>query len=249
MLIAGTYLTRIVNETWAVYAIRAAHGRPVFQHQPAWLCWIFGDVLFSRTRAVYFEYSTAGAEYLRSLPHLEEVGFTAPSMRDSVLQHVEGLQQLRSLIIDSPFVTDAGLRHVSGLTNLESLDLGQTPVTDAGMRHLGRLARLRQFHAWNPRITDAGLRYLVNGSPHLEILQLQELPITDSGLEAISSLSELVFLNLRRTKATDAGLTHLKGMKHLREVVLDPTRMTKAGAEDLRRALPGARIVFGPFDL
>ncbi len=44
---------------------------------------------------------------------------------------------------------------------------------------------------------------------------------------------------------TDAGLVHLKGLKNLRYVYLNDTKVT-AAAQELHRALPEASIVYGP---
>jgi hypothetical protein len=52
-------------------------------------------------------------------------------------------------------------------------------------------------------------------------------------------MTSLEYLSLENTQVTDAGLEHLKGLTRLRTLVLIRTQVSKAGTEELTRALPG----------
>jgi hypothetical protein len=56
-------------------------------------------------------------------------------------------------------------------------------------------------------------------------------------------LTKLQTLNLRLTQVSDAGLAHLRGLTELQTLDLGTTRVTAEGVKDLRKALPGCRIV------
>ena len=49
-------------------------------------------------------------------------------------------------------------------------------------------------------------------------------------------------LGLARTRITDAGLDHLKELRGLTTLFVFETRLSRAGIEDLRRALPSTWV-------
>ena len=50
-------------------------------------------------------------------------------------------------------------------------------------------------------------------------------------------------LYLNQTVVTDVGLGHLRGLKRLKYLNLEGTGVTDAGVQELRKALPNAKIV------
>lgn len=110
-------------------------------------------------------------------------------------------------------MTDAGVKEIV-LPTLRLIDFGQTPLTDDGLRQLNSLPKLIHLEISSPQVTDAGLG-------------------------ALAGLKALEFLDLRGcTQVTDAGLTHLAGLTELTTVVVKDTKVTDAGVELLRKALP-----------
>lgn len=76
-------------------------------------------------------------------------------------------------------------------------------------------------------------------------------PLVDAALELFTGLPELRALSLQgNVTITDAGLDSLTAMTQLQRVNLRGTRITRAGAERLNRALPAATLVtdWGPPD-
>jgi hypothetical protein len=55
-------------------------------------------------------------------------------------------------------------------------------------------------------------------------------------------LTHLQTLDLKRTMVSDDGLKHLEALKELQMLRVDSNRITDAGIEKLRKALPGVTI-------
>ena len=103
--------------------------------------------------------------------------------------------------------------------NLTQLDLSKTKVTDKGLMNVGKCHNLT----------------------HLDLRQTQ---IGDAGLSALRNLKNLWYLNLLNTKITNRGLTTLAELKSLQEVYLWQSNVTASGVQELRGALPNAKIIF-----
>lgn len=86
--------------------------------------------------------------------------------------------------------------------------------------------------------TDADLE-LLQGLTRLQYLDLGKTKITDAGLAHLKGLTDLISLNLGfNEKITDAGLEHLKGLTKLHSLFVQFTKVTKVGANDLKKTLP-----------
>ena len=81
------------------------------------------------------------------------------------------------------------------------------------------------------------------------LTQLQSLivvpPVRDADLqhlEGLTSLSSLYLSNTQGIQVTDAGLMHLKALTKLDELAIFSAKVTDAGANELKRALPKLKI-------
>jgi hypothetical protein len=54
---------------------------------------------------------------------------------------------------------------------------------------------------------------------------------------------------LNETHVTDAGLANLKGLDRLELLEVAGTKVTAGGVDELEKALPNCKIVFGPSNL
>jgi hypothetical protein len=77
---------------------------------------------------------------------------------------------------------------------------------------------------------------------------LEELGITfsalgDDKLSGLTGLKKLRVLRLNNTKVTDAGLLKLKSMKGLKELEVRVTPVTGTGAMALEKELPGCKVM------
>jgi serine/threonine protein kinase len=147
--------------------------------------------------------------------------------------------------------TDADLSRLRSLgshpfaNRITRVDLsGCESVTDSGLSHLVALGGLQHVNGYGCRgITDAGLAHLSN-LPRLVRLDLTRCGgITDAGLAHLIPLTELEYLTLGGCDwITDAGLVHLAKVKSLKAVSVRGTQVSEAGAERLRRAVPGCNV-------
>ncbi len=155
----------------------------------------------------------SAAKILRSLTPLTKLrvlnlyntGFT-----DADLELVRGLPTLAELNLNGNSITDAGLERLRGIPNLRKLCLNDTLVTDAGITTLRDLANLQELTlGGSTRITDVGVVQL-HDLKKLENLQLHGDGITDRSLESLRTVVSLRELYLVRTRVTDAGVNELK---------------------------------------
>jgi hypothetical protein len=173
--------------------------------------------------------------------------FLPGRLSDSDLALVGHFSRLERLdwIGSHPAVTDAGLAHLSGITKLEELNLSGTDITDAGLAHLSRLIKLEELNLSGADITDAGLVHL-RGMAGLKKLDLSGTWITDAGLVNLSGLTKLETLSLRNTEVGEAGVVYLKNLTNLLSLDLWGTNVHDFGAQELRRAVPRAKVYFTP---
>jgi hypothetical protein len=83
-----------------------------------------------------------------------------------------------------------------------------------------------------------------------QLAQLEDLTISGcaAGDEAMKYLGQM--MNLRRLvlegceNVTDAGLTHFEGLRQLKELTFSGSKVTAAGVEQLKKALPDCKITF-----
>lgn len=66
--------------------------------------------------------------------------------------------------------------------------------------------------------------------------------ITDSDITQLLELPTITRLNLRHTRIKDEDLARLKGLPHLKLVLLEGSAASDAGISELQKALPGLTI-------
>jgi hypothetical protein len=86
--------------------------------------------------------------------------------------------------------------------------------------------------------------------PRLEGLHLHLSPsVSEVDLTRLAGRVELAYLSINSVSVTDAGLAHLAELprlRRLRRLDIRGTRVTMAGVERLRQALPECRIACDP---
>jgi internalin A len=183
------------------------------------------------------------------LPKLPEpqvpfgLDLTELPLTDRWLVDLRGLKNLQVLNLAGRQITGAGLKELAGLKDLH-LYLRGTQMTGAGLKELAGLKNLQGLDLSYTPITDAELKELA-GLKNLQGLSLESTRITDAGLKELAGLKNLQWLDLHNTPITDAGLKELAGLKNLQWLDLgDPwcTKVTNAGVQELRKALPKCYI-------
>jgi hypothetical protein len=114
-------------------------------------------------------------------------------------------------------------RDVIGLAaiaeNIATLDLGRTRITDAALEVAAKMPRLVK-------------------------LDLRQTNITDEALKHIAGLQNLRSLNLFKVNITDESIGLLSGLKKLETVYLWQSKVSPAGAQQLRDRRPDLRVVY-----
>jgi Leucine-rich repeat (LRR) protein len=208
----------------------------------------------------------AGLKELTALKKLGSLSLADSKLTDEGLLALGELESLRSLDLSQTKITGSGLRHLSRLTSLENLTLSFTGLTDSGLQGLPKWPELQQLSLHRTAVTDAGLKELagLNALQHLTLsstavtgsglkeltarkslqrLELSSAKVTDEGLKGLAGLAALEMLDLDGNgQVTDAGLKELAGLTSLQSLNLARTKVTKAGVEQLKKALPECRI-------
>lgn len=208
---------------------------------------------------------TENLEHLDEFVNLREMWISSESIADEAMQHIGALPRLKQLLISCECISADGMKALAGLKTLEYICLDCKGLGDVAAEPLKELTNLKALTIEDSQLTDAGLAHLEN-LPRLEILSINadrltgvalarlnknlravnlywRHPITDADLTCFQRLPRLNDLTLfRRTTITDSGLAVLKTMPQLKEIHFQSPGVTKAGIDDLKRALPGCRV-------
>lgn len=201
---------------------------------------------------------------LRRLTKLTQLTLGATQIEDRELAVAAGLPKLSYLMIGGRRITEAGLARIAESKSLTGLRFTDTSIadlrplsprlhalwglymensalTDAGLEPVSGATRIGDLTITGSRMTDAGLHHLAPLTS-LWKLRLGRSAITDAGLGRLKSLKSLETLSLTETELTDSSVQTLAGFQSLRSLNLDRSGISPAGIEQLKKALPKARI-------
>ncbi len=165
-------------------------------------------------------------------------------------------------------VDDKGLAHLDGCTTLETVEINSTKASGAALVYFSRSKGLKKLGVWSLDVGDADLAALDLGN--VEDLNIGGNPITDATLGPLAKdAKKLRVLTLNYTGVTAKGLADLAGCPALRvlgvagcgnvddgcvpalakltgleRLHVDQTKVTAAGVDALKKALPGCKIVW-----
>ncbi|MEO8553668.1 MAG: hypothetical protein ABI678_27025, partial [Kofleriaceae bacterium] len=190
----------------------------------------------------------AAIQQLAARTDLREVDLADTPVDDASARAFLGFPDLRMLRLDGTPVSDHGLDVVPG-SKLVELYLSSTKVTDNGMALLDHLPHLVALGLGTTKIGGATieriaklgeLRTLVlskTRSEHLELLgklvtlerlYLEDTWLGDDQFAAYAPLKKLRVLHASVTNVSDDSLDVLRGMRHLEELTIGDTRMSRA---------------------
>ncbi len=208
----------------------------------------------------------AGLKHLAGLTNLRRLVICSTKVTGSGVADISDWPRIESINLHSCPVSDEGLAAIRRFKNLQRLEIVHSRVTDAGLQHLGELTNLRQLHVASHGVTRHGLAFvekltrleqldlyeelasnegLVQAGKltQLKILNLYAGPVDDAGLAPLRRLTNLEELTLGGLgKVTDAAVDHLVGLRRLKQLKVNGTRITAAGLKRLRDALPATQI-------
>ena len=207
------------------------------------------DVGFSRV-------NDDGFDPLSALESLEELHIGGNKMSGLALPLLRLLPSLKHLDVNGSQRTDSGrwglmltdvnVDSIAALTQLETLNMGGSIVSDAGMAALEKMTNLHTLDLSRMEITAKGLAPLMR-LPKLRRLNLaQSARIDDTAAQYFLDMNRLEILDLSQTAVTDAFLDRLEGMKQLKTLMVDGTKVTPERVERFRKARPDCRIFWSP---
>jgi Leucine-rich repeat (LRR) protein len=174
---------------------------------------------------------------------ITKVYLTSTKATDADLALLKSWNALCVLDLSGTKITDAGLAHLYDLQALETLHLSFTEIKGDGLTTIAKLKRLETLDLSKTQVMDGALAHL-KGLDALASLSLINVPVTDDGLKHLAALTSLRRLDLNScTEITDEGLLHLGHLTKLEHLNLYGTYVTKAGIDQLRSKIPGAKII------
>lgn len=222
------------------------------------------ELLLDHTRV-----TDAGLKHVETLSSLKTLNLSSSRITDSGLSNLASLSKLENLDLSGNSITDDGLGKLKGLSNLKYINLGSTAIGDEGVeQHIAGMKELKHLYLKDSLVSDKATEHIMD--MNLYGLNLSNTDITDSGLKNISQLKELRTLDLSDTKVTDSGIKSLSALKYLKDLNLQRlanrdsitdlsvgtlkqltnldqlnligTGITKAGLQELQKALPNCKI-------
>jgi hypothetical protein len=162
---------------------------------------------------------------LVDLRGVETMNLMGPSVDDSVLAQLSGMDCLKLLMLQYTTISDRGLYDLRKLKNLEVLCVYGGGNAGARPAHLaGSTGAARALASRRGIVTDAGLAHMA-GLTSLSQLLLRGTPVSGAGLVHLTGLGNLSELGLAETKVCDAELAHLKALTNLSSLDLSRTRV------------------------
>jgi hypothetical protein len=202
---------------------------------PDWLREPLGRHFFETVRTVVFGHPNNPANH----PNF-------PQTRDDAMEMLQQFPGLRELELFRTDITDRGIEHIEHCHELHNLTFYHNKcITAEAMRSVKKLRRLHTFYSAGTLNSEAGFAHLKE-LPRLRELLVHDFrpqsTITNDALKHIGEMKSLHLLSICSTSVTDEGLIPLEKLPELKELGLDNTKVTPAGVQRLRRALPNCEI-------
>jgi serine/threonine-protein kinase len=136
---------------------------------------------------------------------------------------------------------DSDLEPLKDADQLRELAIANSEITDKGLECLKKVP-LTSLNISNTKVRDL--------SPLAHQLQLDSLnaskdEISDNGFQVIAGLKSLRLLKINHTRLDDAQLKKLSSLKNLRELEISPCpHVTTAGVAEFKKLLPKCKVAY-----
>lgn len=194
------------------------------------------------------------APTLRKLSSVTGLHLYETNVTDAGLAHLKDVNNLGHINLSQTGITDAGLVHLTGMTKLHFLILNDTKVSDEGIARLKKaLPRLEvekqsKVQLDSEKAIQKAGGILMSDQSHLTGIELtRNSDFTDTELKKLEGplnvwKDSLTDINLAGTGISDLGLKSLSSLHKLKTLDVRGTKVTSAGATELKRLIPGIQI-------
>ena len=188
--------------------------------------------------------SGKGIAALASLKSLEYVDFNEADIHDDVLiaiaKSIPWLERLS--FVDCKSITDAGFKDFGRLLKMKDLRAGNSRAGDTFMKAVAKLPRLVVLQT-GTNTTDAGIKVLCAARSPVQTLITENCKIGDKSISDLTALPNLRVLSISGNNAiSDACIPALLRLKGLEGLAIQNTKISSAGCERLKAAMPNVRI-------
>jgi Leucine-rich repeat (LRR) protein len=200
---------------------------------------------------------------LKQLPKLKAIDLEYVGCVDDFLEGIQGAKSLEEITLHRAGVSDKAMHHILSFPNLKRLAFdertplsclqslkGNPKIESLGLYEYDASADDLRFIKSLPNLRKLSLELDLKGSDNLDLRglsKLEELDLggslaTDSAINSIRDMTTLTTLRLDGQQFTDAGLRRLNSLKSLKKLHLGPTRVTRQGIIDFKKALPDCEV-------
>jgi hypothetical protein len=185
--------------------------------------------------------SLAGIKKLSAVPKLSEVGLYG-DVRDTWLEEMTKLPGLHALTVSSSQVTKKGLTLLASCKELHRLDF-DCSFDDTDLAALSGCKQLEILNVYNMFINGNGdgIKQLAE-LPNLKDVMLSSISFKDAHMKLFGNLKQIRKLAIAGINITDAAVPELSRLTWLESLNVFATKITKAGGDKLRMALPKCTV-------
>jgi len=183
--------------------------------------------------------TNADLKQIAALKNLTELDLFITPIGDAGVKELTACADLVELNLHSTEVTDAGLKHIRDIKKLHTLyiKVDGRKITDTGIKELASIDNLKTLHMTEARVFSA--KVPMPAMEHLTTLYLMSNDVRDDRMKGIAGFKNLKELGFYDTNITDATLKELAQLKTLTLIkIYGISKVTDAGVEELRKALP-----------
>lgn len=207
-----------------------------------------------------------GVQRIGELKQLERLAIQHSNLLDEHLKYLTGLTQLRQLELRENGISDEGMVHLAKLPSLQQIDVSSTFVSDGSQAKLQSTMpetrrRAGVFNGMNiggeqkeerftltpeylttaREIIRAGAGVWPEGSKS-NVWLFYNWAGGDEKLALLEQLGNVrgVFI---KAPITDTAIPYLRKLTQVEVIRLDNARISDAGVEELKQALPNARVL------
>ncbi len=148
---------------------------------------------------------------LAKLPQLKYLSLGEYPVIDEVLGYAAQVKDLKGFDHTKSAITPGGfLKFLDSVESLEQLTLFGDYVDDDCVKRIGQMKGMTRFWTDSKRVTTAGWVHLAGLTKMLDLF-LSNTSFGDEDLQALEGMKDLKSLGLNNTRITDAGMLSLSG--------------------------------------